>query len=79
MMFLSEVRFAEFNVSIVCEPLAEKLAIVLNGKAGTAMQAFGKQLSPTDIAAVITYISNAWGNKATENIAQPADVQAARK
>jgi cytochrome c oxidase subunit 2 len=60
-------------------PLAEKLAIVLNGKAGTAMQAFGKQLSPTDIAAVITYISNAWGNKATDNIAQPADVLAARK
>jgi cytochrome c oxidase subunit 2 len=60
-------------------PLAEKLAIVLNGKAGTAMQAFGKQLSPTDIAAVITYISNAWGNKATDNIAQPADVLATRK
>jgi cytochrome c oxidase subunit 2 len=59
--------------------LAEKLAIVVNGKAGTAMQAFGKQLSPTDIAAVVTYISSAWGNKATENLAQPADVLAARK
>jgi len=60
-------------------PLAEKLAIVLNGKAGTAMQAFGKQLSPTDIAAVITYISNAWSNKAADNIVQPAEVLAARK
>jgi cytochrome c oxidase subunit 2 len=43
------------------------------------MQAFGKQLSPTDIAAVVTYISNAWGNKATDNLVQPADVLAARK
>jgi cytochrome c oxidase subunit 2 len=64
---------------IVNGPLAEKLAIVVNGKAGTAMQAFGKQLSPTDIAAVVTYISNAWGNKATDNLVQPADVLAARK
>jgi cytochrome c oxidase subunit 2 len=60
-------------------PLADKLAIVLNGKAGTAMQAFGKQLSPTDIAAVITYISNAWSNKAADSIVQPAEVLAARK
>jgi cytochrome c oxidase subunit II len=60
-------------------PLADKLAIVVSGKAGTAMQAFGKQLSATDIAAVVTYISNAWSNKATANIAQPADVLAVRK
>jgi cytochrome c oxidase subunit 2 len=64
---------------IVNGPLAEKLAIVVNGKAGTAMQAFGKQLSPTDIAAVVTYISNAWGNKSADNLVQPADVLAARK
>jgi cytochrome c oxidase subunit 2 len=64
---------------VVNGALAEKLAIVVNGKAGTAMQAFGKQLSPTDIAAVVTYISNAWGNKATDNLAQPADVLAVRK
>jgi cytochrome c oxidase subunit 2 len=60
-------------------PLADKLTIIVNGKGGTAMQAFGKQLSPTDIAAVVTYISNAWSNKATANIAQPADVLAVRK
>ena len=64
---------------IAAGPLAGKLAIVLNGKAGTAMQAFGKQLSPTDIAAVITYISNAWSNKSAANIVQPAEVLAARK
>ncbi len=51
---------------------------VLNGKAGTAMAAFGKQLSDTDIAAVITYERNAWGNK-TGDAVQPAEVRAARK
>jgi cytochrome c oxidase subunit 2 len=51
---------------------------VLNGKTGTAMAAFGKQLSDTDIAAVITYERNAWGNK-TGDAAQPAEVKAARK
>jgi cytochrome c oxidase subunit 2 len=64
---------------IVNGPLAENLAIVLNGKAGTAMQAFGKQLSATDLAAVVTYTRNAWGNKASQNSVQPAEVVAARK
>ena len=52
--------------------------IVLKGKAGTAMAAFGKQLSDTDIAAVVTYERNAWGNK-TGDMVQPAEVKAARK
>jgi cytochrome c oxidase subunit 2 len=51
---------------------------VLNGKPGTAMVAFGKQLSDTDIAAVITYERNAWGNKTGDTV-QPAEVKAARK
>ena len=51
---------------------------VLNGKAGTAMAAFAKQLSDTDIAAVVTYERNAWGNK-TGDAVQPAEVKAARK
>ena len=42
------------------------------------MVAFGKQLSDTDIAAVITYERNAWGNK-TGDLVQPAEVKAARK
>ncbi len=50
--------------------------IVLNGKAGTAMQAFGKQLSLRDIAAVITYERNAWGND-TGDMIQAKDVNAA--
>jgi len=51
---------------------------VLNGKSGTAMAAFARQLSDTDIAAVVTYERNAWGNK-TGDMVQPAEVKAARK
>ena len=40
--------------------------IVLNGKPGTAMPPW-KQLSDTDIAAVITYTRNSWGNKAASD------------
>jgi cytochrome c oxidase subunit 2 len=47
---------------------------VLNGRPNTAMQAFHKQLSDTDIAAVITFARNSWGNKASD--VQPAEVKA---
>ena len=53
------------------------IQIVLNGKAGTAMQAFGKQLSLQEIAAVITYERNAWDNN-TGDLVQAADIQAAK-
>ena len=36
--------------------------IVVNGKPGTAMQGYGKQLGLKDLAAIITYERNAWGN-----------------
>ncbi len=51
--------------------------ILLNGAAGGAMPAW-KQLSDTEIAAVITYSKNSWSNK-TGQVVQPAQVQAARK
>jgi len=54
------------------------IRMVLDGKTGSAMSAFAKQLSDTDIAAVITYERNAWGNKTGEAV-QPAEVKAARK
>jgi cytochrome c oxidase subunit II len=50
---------------------------VLNGRPNTAMQAFKAQLSDTDIAAVITYTRNSWGNKASD--VQPAEVRARKK
>lgn len=42
--------------------------IVMNGKKGSAMQAFAGQLSEVDIAAVITYERNAWGNNTGEMV-----------
>lgn len=54
------------------------LDIVMNGKANTAMAAFGKQLSDVELAAVITYERNAFGN-ATGDVVQPADIKALRK
>ena len=60
---------------LVLEDQAAHIDIVLNGKAGTAMQAFGKMLSLKEIAAVITYERNAWGNN-TGDIVQPKDVNA---
>jgi cytochrome c oxidase subunit 2 len=59
-------------------PVRGHLDIVLNGKAGTSMAAFGKQLSDTEIAAVVSYERNSWGNK-TGTVVQPSDVKAARK
>ena len=58
-------------------PKQGHLDMVLNGKPGTAMAPFGKQLSDTEIAAVISYERNSWGNKA--GIVQPAEVKARRK
>ncbi|MDN5499681.1 cytochrome c oxidase subunit II [Shewanella sp. DNRA4] len=60
---------------IATGPLSGHLEIVLNGKTGTAMQAFSKQLSPQEIAAVITYERNAWGNN-TGDAVQAKDVDA---
>ncbi len=51
------------------------IEIVLNGKTGTAMQAFGKMLSLKELAAVVTYERNAWGNN-TGQLFQPKDVNA---
>jgi len=56
---------------------SKQIAILLNGAGNGAMPAW-KQLSDTDIAAVVTYTKNNWSNK-TGQIVQPADVLAARK
>ncbi|MGE0427540.1 MAG: cytochrome c oxidase subunit II [Hydrogenophaga sp.] len=56
---------------------AKMTAVLLNGAAGGAMPAW-KQLSDTELAAVMTFAKNSWSNK-TEQIIQPAEVQAARK
>jgi cytochrome c oxidase subunit 2 len=49
------------------------LEIGINGVPGTAMQAFGGQLNDVDMAAVITYQRNAFGNNMGD-LVQPIDV-----
>ena len=62
---------------IATGPVAAHLAIVMKGKPGTAMQAFAAQLNDADIAAVVTYERNAFGNN-TGDIVQPSAVKALR-
>ncbi len=48
--------------------------MVVNGSPNNAvMQAFGKQLNDVDLAAVVTYQRNAFGNNMGEMV-QPIDV-----
>jgi cytochrome c oxidase subunit II len=62
------------NSAISLGPVADHLDMVVNGsKANAAMQAFGGQLSEVDIAAIVTYERNAWGNNVGD-IVQPGDV-----
>ena len=66
---------------VVTGAKAEQIDVLLHGKKSgkypSEMPAW-KQLSDSDIAAVITYTRNTWSNKAAENIVQPADILAAR-
>jgi cytochrome c oxidase subunit II len=55
----------------------KQIHVVLNGAANGAMPPW-KQLSDTEIAAVVTYTKNNWSNK-TGQLVQPAEVAAARK
>jgi len=61
------------GTDMVLNDIDGHIDIVVNGKAGTAMQAFGNQLSLRELAAVITYERNAWGNN-TGDLIQAADV-----
>lgn len=62
--------------AITTGPVGEHINIVLHGKTGTAMQAFGKQLNAADLAAVITYERNALGNSVGDMV-QPLEIKAA--
>ena len=53
--------------------LNNHLDIGINGVPGTAMQAFGGQMNDVDMAAVITYQRNAFGNNMGDMV-QPIDV-----
>ncbi|WP_088331118.1 cytochrome c oxidase subunit II [Lacimicrobium sp. SS2-24] len=60
---------------IAINDMQKHIDIVVNGVSGTSMQAFGKQLSLKELAAVITYERNAWGNNTGETV-QAKDVNA---
>ena len=57
--------------------IAEHINIGLNGRPGTAMAGFGGMLSDQEMAAIMTYQRNAWGND-TGDLVDPADIAAAR-
>jgi len=63
--------------AIAIGDVAKHIDVVINGVAGTGMQAFGPQLNDADLAAIITYERNAWGNN-TGDMVQPSDVKSAR-
>jgi cytochrome c oxidase subunit 2 len=55
----------------------KQIKVLLNGQNNLAMPSW-KQLSDTEIAAVISFTKNNWSNK-TGQLVQPADVHAARQ
>ena len=63
--------------SIVTGDIDEHIDIVMNGKSGTAMAAYAGQLSDAEIASVITYQRNSFGNE-TGDVALPADIKVKR-
>jgi len=63
---------------VVLGPQDAQINVLLNGQNGGKMPSW-KALSDVEIAAVITFTRNAWGNKAEDNIVQPKEVLAARK
>jgi cytochrome c oxidase subunit 2 len=62
--------------AIVNGPIEAHFTMVINGKPGTAMQAWGS-LNDLEIAAIITYERNAWDNRTGDTV-QPTDVALAR-
>ncbi len=62
---------------VLNEDKLKQVAVLLNGQNNGAMPSW-KQLSDTEIAAVITYTKNNWSNK-TGQAVQPAEVLAQRK
>jgi cytochrome c oxidase subunit 2 len=64
--------------AIATGPAEQHMNRVMNGKPGTAMAAFAAQLNDVDLASVITYERNSFGNS-TGDVVQPAAIKAARK
>ena len=62
---------------VVTGDIEKHIDVVVNGVAGTAMQAFKGQLNDVDLAAVITYERNSLGNSVGD-LVQPSTIKSAR-
>lgn len=62
------------QIAIADQP--RHIEIMLNGVTGSAMQSYAKQLTMSEIAAVVTYERNAWGNN-TGDLVQAKDINSA--
>jgi cytochrome c oxidase subunit 2 len=58
--------------------MKEHMEVVVHGVPGTAMPAFGSQLNEVDLAAVITYQRNSFGNNMGDML-QPVDIYKFKK
>ncbi len=61
--------------SVVNGDLTANIQLVINGVPGTAMASYARMLTPVELAAIVTYIRNSFGNS-TGDLVQPADVNA---
>jgi cytochrome c oxidase subunit 2 len=59
--------------AVINGPIDEQIEVVMNGREGTAMQAWGGLLSASDIAAALTYTRNAFGQEA-DTAVQPQTI-----
>ncbi|MBE1276062.1 cytochrome c oxidase subunit II [Enterovibrio baiacu] len=66
---------AQTDIATNPDRIVDHLSVVIHGQDGTAMQAFGPQLGLKELAAVVTYERNAWGNNTGDAI-QAAQVNA---
>lgn len=61
--------------SVVNGDLTANIQLVLNGVPGTAMASYARMFTPVELAAIVTYIRNSFGNS-TGDLVQPSDVNA---
>ena len=62
------------QIAVADQP--KHIDILINGVEGSAMQSYAKQLTMSEIAAVVTYERNAWGND-TGDLVQAKDINSA--
>ena len=70
------IKALDGSALVMNSDAGKQIHVLLNGQNNNSMPAW-KQLSDTDIAAVISYTKNNWSNK-TGQLVQPAEVKAAR-